>query len=83
MELFYSYGPYRFHNGAFVIHGITSRHFKGKVSAWFMADGTLQDAEQRPHLGQYRTVPIRKNGPIWQALAILGHCHATCDKVAS
>lgn len=62
-------GPYSFPSGGFVIHRITG-NFRGVVSAWFGADGVPIDAQQRTPDGRYR--PVKKGGPIWNRLAIIG-----------
>jgi hypothetical protein len=65
-------GPYTFPAGGFVCHRITGA-FRGVVSAWFDADGNPLDAEQRTPDGRYR--PVKKGGPIWQRLAVIGRRH--------
>jgi hypothetical protein len=59
----------RFHNGDFVIHGITWLS-RSKISAWFNAKGALVDAEYIDATNRSRPVSI--SSPIRSDLATLG-----------
>ena len=61
----------RFTNGGFCLHKITG-NFKGTVSAWFDKDGNPLDAEQIT-IPFYSSRPVRKNGPMWQQIEMLGN----------
>jgi hypothetical protein len=59
-----------FPNGGFVLHRYTNPgYFKGRISAWFDSNGTPLEAEI---LHNERSRPVKKGGPIWQDLVILG-----------
>lgn len=58
-----------FTNGAFVIHKIKG-NFKGRCSAWFDADGVLQDAEQIIPSGAGR--PVKHGASIWRHCQDIG-----------
>jgi len=58
----------RFSNGGFVIHKITG-DFKGKVSAWFDASGSVLDAEQ---IVNNRSRRVVRGGSIWKRLQSIG-----------
>lgn len=60
----------RFSSGGFVIHRITG-DWKGRVSAWYGADGSLLDAEQLTRFGSNGR-PIKRNGPMWRRLEQIG-----------
>jgi len=59
-----------FEGGGYVIHRITG-DFRGRVSAWFSADGTLLDAEQLT--GRYSDGRrVKPGGPMWLLCQVVG-----------
>ena len=60
----------RFHDGGFVLHKVTSAPCEGRCSAWFDAKGGMLDAEQFDSRDRAR--PVKRNGPVWQHLQIVG-----------
>ena len=60
-----------FHDGSFVLHGITG-DFRGRMSAWYDKDGKLLACEQIPEpFGQPR--PVKKDGPMWDHAQNVGN----------
>jgi hypothetical protein len=59
-----------FPKGGFVLHKITSPKFTGKCSAWYQADGTLDDCEWIRRDGTRRLIP--PNSPMRRHLESLG-----------
>ena len=55
---------------SFALHRITSHAWSGRCSAWFLADGTLEDAEHIRIDGQVRN--IQRNKPMWRELERIG-----------
>jgi hypothetical protein len=63
-----------FAKGSFALHKITSPYFTGKCSAWYFADGSLQDCEWIRVDGVHRMIPLgtpmyrylESLGPIWK-----------------
>jgi hypothetical protein len=55
---------------SFALHRITSSQWSGRCSAWFLADGTLTDAEHIRIDGQVRN--IRRDKPMWRELERIG-----------
>lgn len=58
------------HNG-FSLHKVRGS-FQGKVSGYFDSNGTIKDAEQ---IIEDRVRPIKRGGPIWKHLEMLGRIH--------
>jgi hypothetical protein len=58
-----------FERNSFVLHKITGR-FTGKCSAWFLADGSIYDAEWIRNDGQIRNIP--RNSPMFRHCESLG-----------
>ena len=56
-------------DGSFVIHSLTGA-YKGKVSAYYGANGGLQDAEQILPGGKTRA--IKRGGAMWESLKKIG-----------
>jgi hypothetical protein len=55
---------------SFALHQITSHAWSGRCSAWYFADGTLDDAEWIRCDGQVRNIPRFK--PMWRELERIG-----------
>jgi hypothetical protein len=55
---------------SFALHRITSSLWTGRCSAWYLADGTLEDAEWIRMDGQVRNIPRFK--AMWRELERLG-----------
>lgn len=55
---------------SFALHRITSSQWTGRCSAWYLADGTLEDAQWIRMDGQVRNIPRFK--PMWIELERLG-----------
>jgi hypothetical protein len=55
---------------SFALHRITSHAWSGICSAWYLADGTLEDAEWIRCDGQVRIIPRFK--PMWRELERIG-----------
>ena len=55
---------------SFALHRITSHAWSGRCSAWYLADGTLEDAEWIRMDGQVRNIPRFK--PMWRELERIG-----------
>lgn len=56
----------RFSDGAFYGHKVALPGVAMHYSAWFRADGSLQDAEGWDRLRRCR--PVRKGSPAWRGL---------------
>jgi len=55
---------------SFALHRITSHAWSGRCSAWYLADGTLEDAEHIRMDGQVRNV--RRGKAMWLELDRIG-----------
>lgn len=73
----------RFGDGGYVVHKITGP-FKGKVSAWFDANGNILDAEQvgiNPFGQSPSCRPVKRGGPIWRHAASVGLYHKQANPI--
>ena len=61
-------------SGGYVLHKVTG-YWSGRCSAWYDVDGNMLDAEQ--YIGHWieRTRPVKRNGPLWKALQVIGRAY--------
>lgn len=64
-----------FPDGGYVVHKLTGS-FAGRCSAWFDASGRMLDAEQMTNPDSLASRPVKRGGPIWREIELIGARYA-------